>query len=311
MDWLKRNPRLGFVLLLTVAVLSLEGWSWSRNHRRARRALATLEEKKQERDRLTRQTPSLSRENEEAIVRDLADTGRVRAALQAALQEAGAPAAPAARAGDLFFDLASFAEEIRARAAQAGVTVKPDEHFGFATHRHEGPGSDLIPAVGRQRASVQYLVGALLAAQPRTLVAVQRERPLTAAQRARRHQVPPPETTSAGPAAAGGAPEDFFDFDAALSVRVPGLVDSDAFRLEFTGQTPALRAFLNTLTLSRLPVIVRSVEVEPLAAGRTGANPEGSAADGAPVPLVAQNPSKFAVVVECVRLVPAPGESTP
>ena len=34
-------------------------------------------------------------------------------------------------------------------------------------------------------------------------------------------------------------------------------------------------------------------------------------AAGAPVPLVAQNLSKFAVVVECVELLPAPEPATP
>src|SRR5207245_42405 len=102
---------------------------------------------------------------------------------------------------------------------------------------------------------------------PRALLSVQRERPLTAAQRALRHQ----PSRSGAPGVlpvqgAGGAPADFFDPDPQLSVRQPGWIDSEAFRLEFTGPTPVLRDFLNTLATYRLPLIVSSVEVEPAAA---------------------------------------------
>ena len=89
---------------------------------------------------------------------------------------------------------------------------------------------------------------------------------------------------------------------------MPGRVESEAFRLEFTGQTAVLRAFLNSLAALPRPVIVRRVEVEPLTA-ESGASTAPVA--GAPVPLVAQNLSKFAVVVECVELLPAPERSAP
>ena len=47
---------------------------------------------------------------------------------------------------------------------------------------------------------------------------------------------------------------------------MPGFVDTEAFRFVFTGQTAALRAFLNRLASFELPVLVREVEVEPAAA---------------------------------------------
>ena len=93
-------------------------------------------------------------------------------------------------------------------------------------------------------------------------------------------------------------------------LRVPGRLEGDAFRLEFIGQTTALREFLNALAAFKLPVIVRSVEVEPLNAQLPAAASAGPPAAGAPVPLVVQNFSRFVVVVELVRLiepVEAPG----
>lgn len=53
---------------------------------------------------------------------------------------------------------------------------------------------------------------------------------------------------------------------------------------------------------------MRQVEVERVT---TDAGFAAAPTADAPVPLVAQNLSKFAVVVECVELLPAPEPSTP
>lgn len=315
MNWLKQNLWFGALLLVLATALMLEGWLWSRYHQESRRALAALAQTKQERDRLAAQSPALSEANEQAIVQDLANTRKVLAALRSMLagREGRAPGLPPARNIDLFFDLAAFVEKSRALAAQAQVVIKPDERFGFATHAHEGPEAELVPTVFQQRIVGQYLVEALLEARPRSLLSVQRERPLTAAQRAGRYKSLQAGTVpTAMPVVNGGQGEDFFEFNPAFSMRVPGLVDSEAFRLEFTGQTAALRTFLNTLASFQLPVIVRSVEVEPLAAAEPANNPVApSAGSAAPVPLVAQNVSRFAVVVEYVLCGVAPVLSAP
>lgn len=310
MDWLKRNSRLGSVLLLFAAVMATEGWLWSGHHQQSIRALATLEQKKRERDWFARLSPALSEENEQAIARDLTNTQKVLAALCSALEgsEARTLGSPPAKAIDLYFYLADFVEKTRGRAARAQVTAKPDERFGFASYANEGPEADLVPAVFRQGVAGQFLVEALIEAHPRSILAVQRERPLTAALRAQRNQLPQSGSDAVPTFAPGGQPGDFFDFDPQLSVRAPGRVDSEAFRLEFTGQTTALRAFLNTLASFERPVIVRSVEVEPLASGDPMG---GSVLPGAPVPLVAQNFSRLAVIVEFLQPVPVPGKSAP
>ena len=308
MSWLKRNPVLGAVLVLGVLALAAEAWFLQQARQQAARAVAGLEQKKQERDWLARQSPALSEANEQAIAQDLAQTGRALAGLRAALQwREGKPPSLAvpAKPIDTFFDLAAFIEKTRALAVRAQVMIKPEERFGFATHANEGPAEELVPAVFRQRLVAQFLMEALLEARPRMLAGVQRERPLTAAQREQRNQ---PEQSGAPAANPAGAAGDFFDYAAANSLRVPGRVESEAFRLEFTGQTPALRAFLNSLAALPLPVIVRRVEVEPLTMEFAAA---AALEAGAPVPLVTQNLSKFAVIVECVELLPAPEWSAP
>lgn len=309
MSWFKRNPLPGGLLLLCALALLTEAWLGRAARQQADRALAALEQKKQERDALAGQSPALSAANEQVIAQDLGQTARVLTGLRAALQPRDrtppgglAPTEPI----DAYFAIAAFVERTRALAARAQVVLKPEERFGFAAHANEGPDKELVPAVHRQRQIAQYLVEALLEARPRALIGVQRERPLTAAQRAQRNQSGP--TAGTATAGAGGPPPDFFELEVRSSLRLSGRIESEAFRLEFTGQTPALRAFLNSLATGPLPVIVRRVEVERLTAETPST---ANLPAGAPVPLVAQNLSKFAVVVECVELLPVPEPSTP
>jgi hypothetical protein len=316
MHWLKRNPLLGAVVLLFVSLLGLEVWLWSDSRQATVRALAALEQKKQDRDWLARQSPALSEENSQAIAGDLANARIVVADLRGALlgRDPKVLDAPApSKSIDVYFDLASFVEKTRAAAKNAQVVIRPDERFGFSSYANEGPEPDLVSAVYRQRILAQYLVETLFAAHPRALLSLQREIPLTETQRVSRNQPPEPGAPAqARPPIAAGQAADYFELAPGLSIRVPGRVDSDAFRVEFTGQTPTLRAVLNSLAAFKLPCVVRSVEVQPIASDDTPAEAsETVLAPGAPVPLVTQNLSKFAVVVEFVELVPVPAASHP
>jgi hypothetical protein len=285
------------VLILGLVLIAGEVWGLQQSRVAAGRAVAALEQKKQERDWLARQTPALNADNEAAIVADLAATNRLLVELRAALQgrdptvfSTPAPAKPI----DAYFALADFVEKLRIRAAQAQVVLKPDERFGFATHTNEGPVIGQLSAVHQQQLATRYLVETLLESRPLALLAVRRERP-----------------DAGGPRVSGDRADDFFVLDPALSIRQPGQVGSVALRVEFTGQTAALRNFLNSLAAFRQPVVVRSVEVEPLAiAAGSGATPPAAAA-GSPVPLVRPSLSKFAVTVEFVLLADNPVTSAP
>lgn len=303
------------MLLFLLAVAAGAGWLGQNLRLAAGRTLAALEQKRQERDRLARQSPALSEENERAIARDLANSQLVLAALRTELQvkPGHAPGPAPAKPIDLYFGLAAFVEHTRARAARAQVGLKSDERFGFASHTQAGPAAGLIAAVHQQQVAGQMLTEALLEAHPRSVLSVRRERPLTAAQRADRNR--PVAANQTSPVVLSPAEDpagDFFEFDPALSSRVAGLVDSDAFRLEFTGQTPVLRSFLNTLAAGPWPVVVRTVEVEPQAAEGALLPPAGSAhATEATVPLVRSQSSRFRVVVEVVQLIPEPARLAP
>ncbi len=299
----RRRPLLLAAIVTWLALAGVGGWQWHEQRLAARRARAVLAQKSQERDWFARLAPAPSAENVETIAADLAATEKTIVALRASLAgTARQPldAAPPGRPLDAYFDLAGYVERMRALAARAQVALKPDERFGFAAHAHEGPGEPLVPAVHRQRVVLQWLVESLLESRPRALLAVQRQQPLTAPQRAGREAA----SVIDGP--------DYFAPDPRLSLRVPGLVEGEAFRLEFTGQTAALRAFLAAVSSFKLLVVVRSIEVEPLAeAAEAGPNPSAGlpvvpGAAPAPVPIIRQTLSKFAVTLECVEVLPEP-----
>ena len=285
--------------------------------------------------------PSPSRETAAQIEADLNRAQRALTTMQAELRGRGPGAArlaatkPPAMRTDAFFDLATFVSNARALTLKQGVQIAPGAaNFGFSLYANEGPETALIEPVFRQRLVANYLVEALLSARPRALLSVQRERPLNTEERKARNDAL--VAAAADPAAAPLSTEssttlspDYFDLDARLLARAPGLVEISGFRLIFTGQSAALRALLNQLARFELPIIVRAVEVEPAAgedllaapAEETAlttklAAPASSIVLSAPAPkaakaastispLVAKSVSKFTVTVEYVELAPA------
>lgn len=304
MDWLRKNPLFAAVLALGFTAVVAQGWFIYATWQRTKRAEIALRQRQEERDWLARQSPALSPANSDAITADVAAAEKKLTELRRTLagRPRWLPAAPK-RTTDAYFALASFAEKTRALAVRQQVELRPDERFGFASYANVGPEPELLGAVHRQRVIVEHVVESLLEARPRALLGVQREHPLTEAQRAALRQ--PATPGAAAPAAeprAGGEAKDFFEPDPQLRLRLPGLAETEAFRVEFTGQTQTLRAFLNELAAFKLPLVVRSVEVEALPSDPAPAERK----IGAPVPLVAQNFSKFAVVLEFVELPPLP-----
>lgn len=283
-------------LLVPVAVLSLgvllaEGWLWQRAREESVRELRALERLKQERDWLAHRTPSLSAENEAALAAEVAVAGRVLDEFMQVLadHEVGSPPAPTpASSTEAFFELADFIGQLRAGASQAQVVLKRDECFGFASHANAGPFPEQVAAVHRQRLDTEYLVGRLLESRPLALFAVRRERPVMNGTSDHRDRA-----------------DDFFAPEFSNWARRPVEEEGGAYKLEFTGQTAALRKFLNGLATGRQPVVVRRVQVEPLAP------PADAAPIGALAPLVGAVVSKFTVSVEIVRLTVKPGTVAP
>jgi hypothetical protein len=249
----------------------------------SREAARRLEQRKVELEAMSQLQPPPTREVAATIEADLAKAQRSLAAMQGELTGRG-PAAerirtakiPTART-DAFFDLAAFVERMRTLAETSGVEVRPEAaRFGFSAYANEGPEADRIEPVFRQRQVAEYLLEALLAARPRALFSVKRERTMTKAEREARAAATaegaPPEEPMPDP---GSDSPDYFAIGPGASARVKGHVDSTAFRFAFTGQTAAVRSFLNKLASFELPILVREVEVDVATAEEAVATPNG------------------------------------
>jgi hypothetical protein len=256
-----------------------------RTQSRANRACAMLDQKKQERDRLSLQSPAPTLENERAIATALADAQQALALLRDELGENKTLATTPAGSIEAFFDLSRFVEETRQKARDAKIAMKPAEHFGFASYANEGPAPALVPVVHRQRAAAGCIMDALIQARPLALLAVRRNQPGVA-----------------GDDKQSVSSEDYFVLPPHRSLREPGLIDSDAFRVEFSGQTAVLRQFLNGMKNAPLTMVVRSVEVEPFRGTTT------SPRQADPVALHRPQVSKFAVTLE-IPLIASSGTS--
>lgn len=302
-------------LIILAAIFGAEvGLAW-RGYQMARQALIELRAKKDEREQFVLHRPSLGEENNQTLLIQqhnvAASLAAVRTALRGRAAAALEPPLPPTAIG-LFFDLADFIKKSRELAKRAHVATRPEESFGFSDYAHEGPAVELAAAVFRQRRLAAQILQLLYAARPLALLSLQRERPLP---EALRRPLPPPQFASANRVAPslgrGGAGDDFFVLPTAWSLRVPGQIESTAWRVEFTGQTQALRVFLQSLADFDLLLIVRSVEVETLT------NPTetvGLSAPTAPAGLAVEVPpvfSKFSVIIEAIDLLPPSAPPAP
>lgn len=217
------------------------------------------------------------------------------------------------------FDIQFFVEEYRKLAAAAMPVTEGDlanEYFGFGAYAQAGPPEALLGTVFKQRLIVAYILDNLFEAQPEELIAVQRpgEAGGEAAQ--------PDPRGGRGETQAGGAG---FRLNPRLSVAEPGIAETSAYQVSFTGRASTLRAFLNELASFEMPLIVRSIEVAPANGGGASERgqeparrrrsrtpepePEPQQEGEAPkqdenIPLVADNLSRFTVAMEFVELVP-------
>lgn len=329
------------------------GWCIYERSQAAHSSANTLAKKRLELTALTSSQPTPSEANKALVnadlTRSIAALGQMRAELKGSgpaaeallkakaaygstssltpdertklLREAKVPYEPT----HLFFNIATFVELMRDNALAAKIKIKADERFGFTSYANAGPERDLIPQVYRQRQVAEYLLGALFQAAPSELVAFQRERPASSSPASSSK----PVSQSSRSATAPATNNDLFEVDPRITARVPGFVDASAFRLTFIGDTDSLRALLNKLATFELPLVVRSVEVDPIVKAQVveratpantlssifGTPPSATSAAAEPVkpkPLVDKVLSKFTVTVELIDLVDTtPSEATP
>lgn len=243
---------------------------------------------------------------------------------------------------DMLFQLEAFKDQFTRDAAQikpwgvdgddaTGIKLPEDFDFGFARFLSTGtpPPEKYIPVVFEQKEILAYVLRKLYDSEPVSIESIQRETKVVeiAAKQDEQSNTSSRRSSRSNQRDAGNSGfKDEFEIGG-ISARVPDAVETVAFRLVFTGYTPSLRSFLKSLEEFELPLVVRSVEVQPFqqkqqksSSSNRADNPfslfdTGSASTGAeetkseysPIPVVEENLSQFTVVVEYIKvLVKAP-----
>ncbi len=141
-----------------------------------------------------------------------------------------------------------------------GIKIPEDMDFSFK--RYYQPGAD--PAVSesieplwKQACVLDYILGKLFKSKPEDMemgiTSVQRE--VLSSEGVKRDKKGRVMRSSDG--------SETFTIDPLVSARVPGSIDTLAYKFVFTGQTEVLRLFLNQLKSFDAMLVVRSVEVKP------------------------------------------------
>lgn len=123
----------------------------------------------------------------------------------------------------------------------APIQIPEECAFGFEKYLDASilPEGSIVSKIDKQRQVLGYVLDQLIASDPFSIQSIERE-------------VVEDETLR----------EDGFRIDPKVSARDPGVIDTFAFQLTFTGYTSTLRRFLNSLMEVQLPIVVRKVEVD-------------------------------------------------
>lgn len=315
MSFLKKNPIFCVIVALGLAAFAAGLYlalSASGEAKQAERSLNSVEG--QLRD-LLNEAPAPTEDNLEAAKRNLAELQsrfkQIRDDLQrgAALNvsEDGVSVSAGIQQYISKFQRAT-KEHVDEAEEPAPVETPNDFAFGFEQYLGEAAvpeGVERVSRLDKQRQILSYLMTQLIEASPQSIDAVER-----------------------GVLEAEEEASKAFKIDPLISARVPGAIDTIAFRLTFTGYTDALRDFLNRLAAFELPIVVRRIEVdrpsgsETLVAptrrndpndifglfaeeepAETAAAAESEDPSESQQPVIEENVSEFTVILEFIEVI--------
>ena len=210
---------------------------------------------------------------------------------------------PPSNSNDAFFMIAKYVEDTRRLAISSSVKTVEGSRFGFKQYENVGPSKEDITRVHRQTKIMEALLQALFDSGIGELVSIKRE----GSEEAQPQLKGRSDSTSNG---------ELFSLEGDGLVRRADSFDSLAFRLEFKGQSLAMRGFLNRITGSSLPFSVHEVDVR---LERESGSDEGRSAiidnpflseensnvqsRAVQVPIISENESHFGVTLEFLELI--------
>jgi hypothetical protein len=326
MPFLKRYPVLSTLLILCVAAFIAEAAFVYVFSLKVRTQTAALKKSQQELSTAAANSIAPTDDNLKLAKANVDDLNQELSKDMSALEHTNLEMPPEPKdTVELLSKVDGYVSSSRTAAKDKGVILPKDFTFGLGEYYgHVSPPSpDKIPAVWKQMTVLKYLLDKLFTDaksknQAMMLVGVSRE------------DVAATPTPGGAPASTDTtATGDIFTEPALVSARVPGAIDTLAFRLEFIGYSDALRIFLNDVAKFDYPLVVRSVEVQPakeatITSAQRTSEPTPSAGSGmvlhttggsngesktsapkeaAKAPIIKDNLSDFTIIVEYIELV--------
>lgn len=318
----KNNPIFTTVLGICVLLFILGSSVAYLNFARAQAAKIKYEKTEQRLLSLLAETPAPTHENLIIVQHNVAALRtQVNQRLDATcgtnpklLKQAEAPL----NSSEMFFQLQAYRNQFHADAihlaeqhAAAGratadtlpiLQIPPQFAFGFSRYITEPPKVTDIQAVHQQKVLLTYLLQKLYNSNPHSITAVVRE---------------PVSNVLTTKGAKTKLHDDEFFMDEHLSATHTGIVDTFAFKIEFTGFTKTLRSFLIQIEQFELPFVVRSVEVKSISGNQVaqaaadnmlgytanfGDSATGLITERHHEPLITNNISRYSVIVEYIRV---------
>jgi hypothetical protein len=343
MDFLKRYPIFFSLLALCIVAFGVEVYFLTRFNKAARIAQSSLKSAEQTLRSTLALQPAPNQDNRNAVDDNVKALNAVLDQIRATLQDTPKQLLPPPGTGpELLVDIQQYVQQLDDLAKSKGI-VLTDPNFAFGMGDYLGqtpPPVDKVPDVYNQMQVLQYVLGCLmndakLDNQKMMILAVNREDVIT-----------PPNKNQAAELMAAAAEngdqstQEVFTID--NSARVPGAVNTLAFRIQFIGYSESLRILLDDLAKFELPLVVRGVEVEPpsqdlinkIMGTTASVNPNGGISLGGPSgasgsskgsalvvhdPVIKDNLSQYTVTFEYIEMVqpkseetaPAPGTAAP
>lgn len=197
---------------------------------------------------------------------------------------------------EAFYEIAQFVERMRGLAHKNGVVLDENERFGFSAYENIGPDRPDIPLVHSQARVVEAALAQLFDSGIDRLLDVRRS--------SRRSGDGAAAVRAGKPLARGLADAaDWFELDAEASLETEGVFAAQGVRLLFSGQSSALRSFLNRISNSGLPFAIRGIEVDVLNEQGRYSLAERLESQSSQVPIIVENRSVFTVTLEFLDLV--------
>lgn len=308
MLWFKRNPFFYLTLGLLLAV-AIGGMLYtSKDVERLTELKDQYESKNKQLQLFLRRSPAPTKANLAVLDRNyeqlVEEFKKAEASLNLSTFDEGLFfGKPPSNSNDAFFMIAKYVEDTRRLAVSSSVRTVEGSRYGFEQFENAGPSEEDIPRVHRQTKIMEALLQALFDSGISEFVSIKREGPREAELQA----------SGRGKSDANG---DVFDLQGTSSIRKTSSFESLAFRLEFKGQSLAMRGFLNRIMGSSLPFSINEIDVR---LDRESGSDEGrksvienpflseessnAQATAVQVPIISENESHFSVTLEFLELV--------